>query len=72
MDDSENRLTVSETYLIGVDINKDMEQSVVAVGRLEIGKNNIIKTFYGKEAIEFYKILKGDFYETGTNEDGNN
>lgn len=54
---SERKLKISETYVLGVDIDENIDESAVSIGRAEMGKIYIVKTIHGKEAVEFYNKL---------------
>jgi hypothetical protein len=55
-------LKISETYIIGADIDKTISESAVSIVKVDMGKAmHVVKTYYGKEALDFYnKITKKD------------
>lgn len=51
------KLKVSESYIIGVDISGDKDLSVLMISRLDGPKMTITKVFHGAEAEEMYERL---------------
>lgn len=51
------KLKVSESYIIGVDISENRDLSVLMVSRLDQNKMTIVHTFNGSEAEEMYERL---------------
>lgn len=53
-DSTENRLKVSETLIVGIDIGNDNDISVLQVMRYSKGVQTVINTLYGSDAINVY------------------
>lgn len=53
-DSTENRLKVSETLIVGIDIGNDNDISVLQVMRYSKGVRTVINTLYGSDAINAY------------------
>ena len=51
------KLKVSESYIVGVDISSDKDLSVLMISRLDGTKMVITKVFHGVKAEEMYERL---------------
>lgn len=55
--ETEKKLIVSESLILGVDISGEEDISCVQVGRATLSGTEIINTLYGKEAEDIYRLL---------------
>lgn len=55
--DKTRQLKVSESYIIGIDISDNGDESVLTVSRLNGNKMTVVNTFTGEEAEWMYERL---------------
>ena len=58
-------LKVSESYIIGIDISPDGDESTLTVAQHVGSRLNLINVFYGQEAENIYNKLTNNKLERG-------